>query len=66
MTSPMDGASAWVPSVETPKSPSAAARRAGGASSAASVEAALKPAANATPCTIRSAKRNQPMRSTKR
>src|SRR5439155_678921 len=45
--SPSVGASAWVASVETPKRPRAAARRPSGANSAASVEAALKPAAKA-------------------
>src|SRR6059058_2789425 len=43
--SPSVGASACVARVETPKRPRAAARRPSGANSAASVEAALKPAA---------------------
>ena len=54
-SSPSAGASACVVSVETPKSPSAAARRVAGAKATASVEAALKAAAKATPCRMRSA-----------
>ncbi len=64
--SPSVGASACVARVETPKRPRAAARRPSGANSAASVEAALKPAAKASPCSARSAKIAGPMRSTKR
>jgi hypothetical protein len=64
--SPSVGASACVARVETPKRPRAAARRPSGANSAASVEAALKPAAKASPCSARSAKIAGPMRSTRR
>src|SRR5213079_3247813 len=52
--SPNAGASAWVVSVETPKRPSAAARRVAGAKTTASVDAALNAAAKARPCTMRS------------
>src|SRR5439155_1763903 len=48
------GASAWVVSVETPKRPSAAARRVAGAKTTASVDAALNADAKARPCTMRS------------
>ena len=54
-SSPSAGASACVVSVETPNRPSAAARRVAGAKATASVEAALKAAAKATPCRMRSA-----------
>src|SRR5262245_58267286 len=66
ISSPSEGAIACVPSVETPKMPSAAARRPGGANSTASVDAALKPAAKASPCTARSTKSPGPTRSTRR
>ena len=52
--SPNAGASAWVVSVETPKRPSAAARRVAGAKTTASVDAALNADAKARPCTMRS------------